>query len=507
VSLLARLARRVRQQPGAEALVHGAQRVTYDGLWSAIGGVSTQLRALRLPRGARIGLLLENSPCYAACYYAVHAVGGVVVPLNPAARASEIAGHLNHCAASALIIAAGHPELDALRGAAPNVQVLEAEALCSVRARVAFIEPVPEAPACIIYTSGTTGRPKGVTLSHRNLDINTRSILAYLPLSPADCLVNVLPFHYAYGNSILHTHLIAGARLVLDRSMVYPQGVLQGMEVERATGFSGVPSTFALLLARADPAAHDLRSLRYLTQAGGGMSTGLAQRVRKAFPRTKLFIMYGQTEASARLAYLPPERLDDKPGAVGIAIPGVELTIHDELGHEVPPGVTGEIWARGENVMLGYWNDPEATRQVMEHGWLKTGDLAHRDSDGYIYIDGRRSEMIKCGAHRISPQEVEEVIAQLDGVDDVACTGIPDELLGQVVKAVIVQRKGGALSRQAVQRHCRERLPPYKIPRAIAFVEVLPRTASGKVQRYLLRDSDHTKGERDVSTGTDHARG
>jgi len=507
VSLLARLARRVAQQPSAEALVHGAERLTYGDLWSAIGSASTQLRALRMPRGARIGLLLENSPCYAACYYAVHAVGGVVVPLNPAARATEIAGHLNHCAASALIVAAGHPELDALRIAAPDVQVLDAEALCSGGARVAFTEPVPEAPACIIYTSGTTGRPKGVTLSHRNLDINTRSILAYLPLSPADCLVNVLPFHYAYGNSVLHTHLIAGARLVLDRSMVYPRGVLQAMEAERASGFSGVPSTFAVLLSRADPAAHDLRSLRYLTQAGGAMSTHLAQRVRQAFPAAKLFVMYGQTEASARLAYLPPERLDDKPGSVGIAIPGVELKIHDEHGREVARDVTGEIWARGENIMLGYWNDPDATRQVLEHGWLKTGDLAHRDRDGYIYIDGRRSEMIKCGAHRISPQEVEEVIAQLDGVDDVACTGIPDELLGQVVKAVIVLRAGGNLSLKAVQRHCRERLPPYKVPRAIAFAEVLPRTASGKVQRYLLRDNDHTKGERDVSTGTEYARG
>ena len=507
MSLLARLARRVAQQPSAEALVHGAERLTYGDLWSAIGSASTQLRALRMPRGARIGLLLENSPCYAACYYAVHAVGGVVVPLNPAARATEIAGHLNHCTASALIVAAGHPELDALRIAAPDVQVFDAEALCSGGARVAFTEPVPEAPACIIYTSGTTGRPKGVTLSHRNLDINTRSILAYLPLSPADCLVNVLPFHYAYGNSVLHTHLIAGARLVLDRSMVYPRGVLQAMEAERASGFSGVPSTFAVLLSRADPAAHDLRSLRYLTQAGGCMSTHLAQRVRQAFPAAKLFVMYGQTEASARLAYLPPERLDDKPGSVGIAIPGVELKIHDEHGREVAPDVTGEIWARGENIMLGYWNDADATRQVLANGWLKTGDLAHRDSDGYIYIDGRRSEMIKCGAHRINPQEVEEVIAQLDGVDDVACTGIPDELLGQVVKAVIVQRAGGNLSPKAVQRHCRERLPPYKVPRAIAFVEVLPRTASGKVQRYLLRDSDHTKGEWDVSTGTEYARG
>ncbi|MFA5531898.1 MAG: fatty acid--CoA ligase family protein, partial [Thiohalomonadaceae bacterium] len=197
--------------------------------------------------------------------------------------------------------------------------------------------------------------------------------------------------------------------------------------------------------------------------------------------------------------------LEEKLGAVGIAIPGVQLDIRDEHGGAVADGVTGEIWARGENIMLGYWNDAAASREVMEHGWLKTGDLAHRDRDGYIYIDGRRSEMIKCGAHRISPLEIEEVITEIPGVEDVACTGIPDELLGQVVKAVIVPRAGWAVTTMDVQRHCRDRLPAYKVPRCVEFAATLPRTASGKVKRFLLNDGGQMQGERDVSTRPEYA--
>ncbi len=507
MSLLARLGRRVRQQPSAEALVHGNTRWSYANLWSAIGVACELLQARALQAGARIGLLLDNSPHYVAWYYGIHAAGAVVVPINPAARAGEILNHLRHCDAAALITAATHPELSALREAMPALDVVTADLQSVGDARMAvFPDPSPDSPATIIYTSGTTGRPKGVTLSHRNLDINVRSVLSYLCLEAHDTIVNVLPFYYSYGNSVLHTHLAVGGKLVLDRSMIYPHGVLQAMEAERASGFSGVPSTYAVLLSRTRLADHDLSALRYLTQAGGAMAPDLTRRIRNALPKTRLFIMYGQTEATARLAYLPPERLDDKPASVGIPIPGVEIDIRDERGNPVAQGVTGEIWARGENIMLGYWNDPDASREVLERGWLKTGDLAHRDHDGYIYIDGRRTEMIKSGAHRISPLEVEEVIAEIEGVEEVACAGIADEMLGQVIKAVIVPRSGTRLTARDVQRHCHERLPPHKIPRQVAFAKELPRTASGKVKRFLLGDCDYPKGEKDVSTGTEYAR-
>lgn len=242
------------------------------------------------------------------------------------------------------------------------------------------------------------------------------------------------------------------------------------------------------------------------------MAPAAVEQVRKLFPKARFFVMYGQTEATARLSFLPPERLDEKRGSIGIPIPGVELSLRDENGKEVACGGQGEIWARGPNIMHGYWNDPVATSETLCDGWLKTGDLAYRDEEGYLYIVGRRSEMIKSGAFRISPLEVEEVIAEMPEVMEVGVVGMDDELLGQVVKAVVVPHAGCSIDGLSIQRYCRERLPAYKVPRHVTFAEALPRTASGKIKRHLLAESRETKGERDVaaytgSEGAGFARG
>ena len=218
------------------------------------------------------------------------------------------------------------------------------------------------------------------------------------------------------------------------------------------------------------------------------MAPALAARVRQAFPQARLFVMYGQTEASARLTWLPPERLDDKLGSAGVPVAGVELQLRREDGSEAAAGEPGEVWARGDNVMTGYWQAPEATAATLVDGWLRTGDLGHRDADGFLWLSGRRSDMIKTGAHRVHPQDVEEVIAELPGVREVAVAGLDDALLGQVVAAFVV-RDGDAPSEMAVKAHCRQRLAGYKIPKQVAFVAELPRTASGKIRRAALKGS------------------
>ena len=196
--------------------------------------------------------------------------------------------------------------------------------------------------------------------------------------------------------------------------------------------------------------------------------------------------MYGQTEATARLAYVPPDQLDRKVGSAGKAIPGVELRVRDSAGRDLEVGDLGEVCARGGNVMMGYWADPQETEKVLRDGWLRTGDLGHLDEEGYLFLTGRAREMIKTGAHRVSPAEIEEVIHSVAGVDDVAVVGMDDEVLGEAIKACVISTTPTARLKQDVQKVCRDRLPLFKVPKVVEFRTDFPRTASGKIRRHLL---------------------
>ena len=500
-TIVASLAGVARRQPGATAIVWRRSACTFAQLTAASDGVRSSLASRRLERGDRVAVLVRNSPHYAALYYGILSSGQCAVPLNAQERAAVLARQIEHCGARVLIAERGHPEYQALAAAIAesNVELVPigvddeeggiermiAE-LGGSEASSKYFASEPGDLAALIYTSGTTGRPKGVMLSHGNLSANAGAIMSYLELSPKDRGLCVLPFHFSYGNSVLHSHLLAGATLVIEDNFAFPKMVVQRMQDDQITGFSGVPSTFALMLGRCDLSEFRLPALRYFTQAGGAMPRPLIERVRAQAPGVQLFVMYGQTEATARLTYLPPHKLDERAGSVGIALPGIEIRVLDTTGAELPAGEIGEVCARGPSIMLGYWNDAAATSEALRGGWLHTGDLGHKDADGYLYIDGRAVEMIKVGAFRVSPQEVEEVLAALPDVEEVAVTAILDEILGQAVKAVVVPRAGSSLDMLAVKAHCRQHLAAYKVPKIVEFAAVLPRTSSGKIQRYKL---------------------
>jgi acyl-CoA synthetase (AMP-forming)/AMP-acid ligase II len=447
-----------------------------------------------------VGLFFRNSPHYVAAYYGTLAAGCVAVPLNPYDRGESLERQLVHAGASLLIGDRSHPEwsrIETLVGAhgiaTLGIEVDDAAQSASnyVHAMGNVTAQIPsnlcaDSLAAIVYTSGTTGSPKGVMLSHRNLAANTAAIVDYLALTPEDRGVAVLPMQFAYGNSVLHTHLAAGAELLLEDSFAYPHAVLQRMADEGVTGFSGVSSTYSLMMSRCELGKYNLGRLRYLTQAGGPMPIADIRRLQSQFPGVRLFVMYGQTEAAARLSFLPPDRLGDKAGSVGIAIPGVDLDVLRPDGTPAAPRETGEIVARGPNVMLGYLKDDAATCAALRDGWLHTGDAGHRDEDGFLYVEGRTTEMIKVGAFRISPYEIEEVIAAMDGVVEVAVAAVTDDLLGQAVKAVIVPATGKQLDPLTIKAHCRLHLATYKVPKHVEFAKALPQTPTGKIQRRLL---------------------
>ncbi len=494
-SLASRMLAIAQAEPARSAIVEGSRRTSYGGLAAEVSRFADLLQAHGVTRGDRVALLLPNSLEAVVALYGTWLAGAIAVPLNVQARARDFAPWLSHSGARVVVHETGNADVAAALAEASACELrvavtrtpAEAIAWCVTRepSRTSA-SPAANDAALVLYTSGTTGRPKGVMLSHANIAANVDAIVGYLGLTGDDSIVSSLPFYYSYGASVLNTHLAVGARIVIEPNLVFPHALCETMARERVTGFSGVPSTFALLLQRVQLAKYDLSSLRYVTQAGGGMAPALARRLREALPQASLFVMYGQTEATARLTWLPPERLDEKLGSVGVPIARTQLEVRREDGGRCAPGEVGEVWVRGPGVMLGFLDDEDATRDVIRDGWLRTGDMGHVDGEGFLFLAGRRSDMIKSGANRIHPADIEQVVVELPEIAEAAAVGVDDELLGQAIKVFVVA--GSPLAPERIKAHCRDRLAAYKIPKYIEFVPSLPKTASGKVQRALLAE-------------------
>jgi acyl-CoA synthetase (AMP-forming)/AMP-acid ligase II len=296
----------------------------------------------------------------------------------------------------------------------------------------------------------------------------------------------VLPFFYVMGKSLLNTHFAVGGRIVINNKFAYPASVINQMVVEQVTGFSGVPSTYSFLIHNSPLAAsrEKLQSLRYCSQAGGHMASSLKRQLLTILPETtKLVVMYGATEASARLAYVEPAMLEKKIDSIGRAIPGVTLRVLDTNGTEVLPGSVGELVASGPNIMQGYWQDAAATQQALTTQGYHTGDLGYQDEDGYYFVVGRRDDQLKVGGHRINPQSIEDVILATNLVAEVAVVGLPDLLLGRSLAALVVPTAGVEDVVQKLMKECSAQLAQYQVPQLIVPVDTLPKNSSGKVDR------------------------
>jgi acyl-CoA synthetase (AMP-forming)/AMP-acid ligase II len=510
-ALLREAAQRGPERP---VFIAGGAVTTYADLDRRSSRLAHALSELGIERGDRVAMLLDGDADYLVVYYGVAKAGAVVVPLCPDTRTRTLTAALSDAEARAVVLDARNtrflsgtlaqlPALSLVISRGPSQLAPEGE--CRI---VDFAELLAHGTElhdtgrregdllAICYTSGTTGAPKGVMLSHRNLCANAASIAAYLELGPDDRVGMVLPYYYAYGNSVLHSHVRAGGAIVQLGSLAFPPRVLAGLSAQGCTGFSGVPSTFARLLESSELARHDFAALRYITQAGAAMTPALGLQLERAFPKARVFVMYGQTEATARLSYVPPEKLAEKRGSVGVAIPGVTLQIVDTGGRPLPCGEVGEVVATGDNVMLGYFRRPEETAEVLRPYGLRTGDLGRMDADGYLYLVGRDSEMIKAGAHRIGPREIETVIAEVPGVRECAVFGVADAFLGQAIAAFVVASAGSTLDKQTLTRACLEQLPRFKVPEHFRLVSELPRSDAGKVRsRDLAAAYERGEGE------------
>ena len=433
--------------------------------------------------GMRVALKLPNSAEYVAAFYGILLADCVVVPLPVSIERFRLQQIQELCEPQFVITQREH--LGDLENDA-SIETLQ----LPVIAGATVPPPAPRRHgddlAIILFTSGSTGLPKGVMLSHRNLLANAGSILDDLPIRADDRALVIVPFCHSFGNSILQTHILAGATLVVGTTLAFPNLIVQALEKFRATSFSAIPEVFGMLLKYGRLGETPLPALRYMTVAGGGMRYDISETIAARIAPATFHVMYGQTEASPRLTSLPPDQLTVRRASIGKPILGVELAIKDESGRDLSPGEVGMLCARGENVMLGYWNDREGTAKVLsDDGWLQTGDLAHRDEDGYFFIDGRANLLVKIQGHRVHPAEIEGVVeARFPNTRAVA---IPMDRGEETRFALFIAAQNDQpIDVAEIRATCIRELPAYKVPLHFEIVEDLPLNSAYKVDRAAL---------------------
>jgi acyl-CoA synthetase (AMP-forming)/AMP-acid ligase II len=351
--------------------------------------------------------------------------------------------------------------------------------------------------AALIYTSGSTGRPKGVMVTHLNVVSAATSITTYLENMANDIILNVLPLSFDYGLYQLLMAFKIGGTLVLEQSFTYPRAVLETIARERVTGLPIVPTICSILL-QMDLKSYSFPDLRYITNTAAALPVEHIRKLREAFPQVKIYSMYGLTECK-RVSYLPPDQLDIRPGSVGRGMPNEEVYVVGEDGNRVGPGVVGELVVRGANVMKGYWELPEETDKVLRPGpfpneqVLYTGDLFRTDDEGYLYMVGRKDDIIKTRGEKVSPREVEDVLYSHPKIAEAAVVGVPDSVLGNAICAFVSLKPGATLTELDVRGFCVDRLEDFMVPKIVQFRDSLPKSANGKIAKKELTLNTETR--------------
>ena len=494
------------QSPDTCALVAGTvdpatrRRWTYAEVTADAEAIARVLAARHAP-GERIAVIAPSLPEVYVLMFAVAMARLVLVPVNPALRAAEIEHILGRSAAVSVFtvgelrghdltgaLASLRPSLPGLRDIVPfdTWPALLAEGRASDRE---LPPPAPDDVALIVFTSGTTGAPKGAMLTHRGMTNGARASGERFDVHPDDVYVSTIPLYHGGGQAVTFMAVQARATDVLlpqfDADLL-----LDLLEAERGTHTAGVPTMLHDLLANPTLAQRDLSSLRGIS-SGGSVVPAEMVRALDARLGAKVTIIFGQTETGGYIAQtFPADDPDDVEHTLGTVFPHLEARVVDpDTGADVAPGASGELLVRGCGVMAGYLDDPEQTAATIEpDGWLHTGDVVTRDERGYLRIVGRCKDVIISGGVNVYPAEIEAMLAAHDGVAGVAVIGLPDERWGETVTAVVRLAPGATPDADAFEAFARERIAPYKVPKRWVFVDDLPLTSSGKVQKFVLRE-------------------
>lgn len=498
------------------ALRRGDEALDYTALAEELHSIALGLVALGLKPGERVGIYLTKRIEGVVAFFAANLAGGVFVPVNPVLKAAQVQHILNDCNVAALVTSAAQASaLQDVLGECPalrnliivdepadgaqlpaHVEQLTWAELGKLRkADGTFGRRIDNDIASILYTSGSTGKPKGVVLSHRNMVTGAVSVAGYIGNKPDDVILSALPLSFDAGFSQLTTGFSVGASIVL-LDYLLPRDVIKAAARFSTTGLTGVPPLWNQL-AKLDWPDDAVESMRYFANTGGAMPTATLNKLRAQMPNAKPFLMYGLTEAF-RSTYLPPEEVDNRPTSIGKAIPNAEILVVREDGSICDPGEQGELVHRGALVAMGYWNDPERTKQryrpvpgqpkelPFEELAVYSGDTVVKDEDGFLYFVGRKDDMIKSSGYRISPTELEEFIHGTGLITECAALGIPHPELGQAVVIAAHSPIPSDDTRNAIILECKKSLPNFMVPVMIVWQKSLPRNPNGKIDRKRL---------------------
>jgi long-chain acyl-CoA synthetase len=489
--------------PGKTAAILEGVPCTYAALLDASLRFAAHLAASGLERGDRVAIYMDNTlPCVVSIFGALMA-GGVFLVINPQTKADKLLFILNDCTAR-FFITDGHlskaflpilSQASSVKGVlcsgkpppAPGIQGFDA-ALAGAEPGKPSEKVIPTDLAALIYTSGSTGNPKGVMMTHQSMAFTTGSLIEYLRLSSEDRILNLLPVAFDYGLYQLLMTVRLGATLVLERSFTYPAQIFNRMKAENVTVFPGVPTVYMTMLGIHSRSPLSFPSVKRVTNTAAALPADILPQLREIFPNALVFRMYGLTECK-RVCYLEPELIATKPDSVGKAIPGTEVFLLNPDGTPTPVGEVGVLHIRGPHVMRGYWNQPALSAQMLKPGpfpgefTLCSQDFFRMDQDGCLYFQGRSDDIIKTRGEKVSPIEVENCLHGIPGVREAAVLGVPDELMGESIRAYVSLQEGAVLTEKDIRAACMARLENFMVPKEVVFLPELPKTATGKIRK------------------------
>jgi acyl-CoA synthetase (AMP-forming)/AMP-acid ligase II len=487
--------------PQREAIVSERGRWTYEQWEARSNRLAWALAKQGVSKGAHVATIFLNGNEVLETYMALLKLGAVIVPLNVRLSSQELHYIVDHSDAGHLILEPDFIKpIEEIRGDLPKVKrylVSGEDAPHGMTSLEEISSGQPQDPppvqvdeediACILYTAGTTGRPKGVLLSHRNCVWAAVNIACDIDLRPEYRVLMVFPLFHAAAFIIFVSNLFLGCTNVTMRSFD-PRRVMELVEQERISRMTFPPTVWNFILQLPDLEKYDTSSVRSLSSGAESMPLETKKRLLELFPNAGLGESYGMTESAATITTLRPEHVLEKMASVGMPFVNVMIRIVDESDRDVPQGEVGEILARGPNIMVGYYKDPQATAEALKGGWLHTGDMGRVDEDGFLYIVDRKKDMIISGGENIFPREIEEVLYRHPKILEAAVIGLPDPVWGERVHAVVALKPGESMTEQEVIDFCKAHIASYKKPKSVEFVERLPRSPAGKVLKRILRD-------------------